>query len=193
MATFTRLANILGVGLASFLVISASVFDSVAAKQLYDGTTIFEKSPRLVDVSTTYDIIYVSGATYYFTLELPENAGEPLQKVTIAQRQGSEDIKFNLDDTVAYEGTAGDKGVQLSLAKVDRDDNTNTIIVIFSEPIPPGKTVTIGLKPKRNPQFDGIYLFGVTAFPRGEKPQGLYLGVGRLQFYGRGDDLFWRR
>ncbi len=191
MVTFTRLVNSFRVGLTGLLILLTIPVEPIKTKQLYDGTTIFEKSPRLVDASTTYDTTYVSGATYYFTLELPSNAGEPLQKVTIAQRQGSEDIKFNLDETVAYEGTAGDKGVKLSLARVDRDENTNTIIVIFADPIPPGKTVTIGLKPKRNPQFDGIYLFGVTAFPRGKKPQGLYLGVGRLHFYGRGDDSWW--
>jgi hypothetical protein len=192
MATFPRLANVFRVGLTGLLILLTIPVEPIQTKQLYDGTTIFEKSPRLVDAITTYNTTYVWSATYYFTIALPENAGEPLQKVAIAQRQGSEDIKFNLDETVAYEGTADNKGVKLPLSRVDRDSDTNTIIVIFAEPIPPGKIITIGLKPKRNPQFEGIYLFGVTAFPRGEKPQGLYLGVGRLHFYGREDDLFWR-
>jgi hypothetical protein len=190
MATFTRLANIFRVGLAGCLVILTSAFYPAAAKELYDGTTIFEKSPRLVDAITTYNTTYVWNATYYFTIALPENAGEPLQKVTIAQRQGSEDIKFYLDETVAYEGTADDKGRQISIAKVDFDENSNVITAIFAEPVSPGKLVTVGFKPKRNPQYEGIYLFGVTVFPRGEKPQGLYLGVGRLHFYGN-DNNSW--
>jgi hypothetical protein len=168
------------------------------AKQLSDGTTIFEKSPRLVDASTTFNNTYVWGATYYFTIALPENAGEPLQKVSIAQRQGSEDIRFDLEKTVAYEGTADDKGIRLAIATVDakstlnpQNEPTNTITVTFLEPVAPGKTLTVGLKPKRNPQYEGIYLFGVTVFPRGDKPSGLYLGVGRLHFY-RYDNRFWR-
>jgi hypothetical protein len=192
MATFIRLASSFGVGLAGCLVILASALNSVAARELSDGTTIFEKSPRLVDAITTYNNTYVWNATYYFTIDLPENAGEPLQKVSIAQRQGSENIKFNLDETVAYEGTADDKGKQLSIIKVDFDEKNNAITAIFAKPVSPGKTVTVGFRPKRNPQYDGIYLFGVTVFPRGDKPQGLYLGVGRLHFYGRDDGVFWR-
>jgi hypothetical protein len=190
MATLTCLANSFSIGLAGCLVILTSALNPAAAKELYDGTTIFEKSPRLVDAITTYNTIYVWNATYYFTIALPENAGEPLQKVTIAQRQGSEDIKFYLDETVAYEGTADDKGKQISIAKVDFDRNSNAITAIFAEPVSPGKFVTVGFKPKRNPQYEGIYLFGVTVFPRGDKPQGLYLGVGRLHFYGS-DNNSW--
>nr|WP_199755917.1 DUF2808 domain-containing protein [Chroococcidiopsis cubana] len=48
----------------------------------------------------------------------------------------------------------------------------------------PGTTVTVALRAKRNPS-GGIYLFGVTAFPTGEKSSGQFLGYGRLHFGSR--------
>ena len=54
--------------------------------------------------------------------------------------------------------------------------------VTFAEPVSAGPTFTVGLRPKRNPDLGGTYQFGVTAFPAGEKTQGIYLGSARLQF-----------
>ncbi len=137
--------------------------------------------------TTTFKDAYVWGATYYFTILVPENAGEPLQRVTIAQVEGVDDIRYQLEETSAFEGASGNKGQRLALGEVTANRETRTVSVTLSQPVPPGKTVTIGLNPVRNPFDDGIYLFGVTAFPAGEKAHGLYLGVGRLQFY-RGRD-----
>jgi hypothetical protein len=33
-----------------------------------------------------------------------------------------------------------------------------------------------------NPQFDGVYLYTITAYPAGEKVRGQYLGFGRFHF-----------
>ncbi|MGK7873918.1 MAG: DUF2808 domain-containing protein [Xenococcaceae cyanobacterium] len=178
----SRLAITLSV--AGILAIPVS---STQAIQLADGTVSFEKSPRLINAVTTYSSVRVWGAKYYFTVNLPENAGEPLQKLTIRQRQGQEYIRFRLDETFAFEGTHRHKGERLTLQTVSRDSETDAISVIFDPPIPPGKTFTVGLYPRRNPRYGGVYLFGVTAFPAGENPYGLYLGVGRLHFYRGGD------
>jgi hypothetical protein len=103
--------------------------------------------------------------------------------VTINQKEGVEDIRFRLDDTVAFEGTPDSKGQKLQLKDINSDRNTRTISLTFESPVPPGKTVTIGLKPSQNPAFSGVYLFGVTVYPSGEKPREQFLGYGRLQFY----------
>ncbi|MBE9126109.1 MULTISPECIES: DUF2808 domain-containing protein [unclassified Coleofasciculus] len=165
--------------------ISGVVVPPAPAIQQLNGTVSFEKSPRLIDVFSTFDSVGVWGAKYYFTIELPEDAGEPLQQVTISQRQGGEEIRFRLHETRSFTGTPSDKGERLALQAVTRDEETDTISVVFEEPISPGQTFTIGLVPVRNPYFGGVYLFGVTAFPAGEKPYGLYLGPGRLHFYRR--------
>jgi hypothetical protein len=174
-----RVATLLGTTLALITGMGAS-----QAIQLADGTVYFAQPPRLVEATTTFKGVNMWGATYYFTLSVPENAGEPLQRVTINQKEGGYDIRFDLEDSRSFVGTRWDKGSKLTLGEVTRNRETQTVSVTFAPPVPPGKTVTIGLRPVRNPMFSGIYLFGVTAFPVGEKSHGQFLGFGRLHFYG---------
>lgn len=181
--------KILGVTLATVTSLWGITSPSTQAIQLADGTVSFEKPPRLLNAITTYNRTNVWGATYYFTLELPENAGEPLQKVTFGQRQGGDEIRFKLEDSQAFEGTPRNKGERLLIKEVTKDDETNTISVILDPPVMPGKTITIGLRPVRNPWSSGVYLFRVTAFPAGEKAYGLNLGVGRFHFYSNDRDF----
>jgi hypothetical protein len=166
-------------------------FSPVAlAFQSPDGRVTFDKSPRLLDAFTTFDNVWVWGAKYYFIINLPEDIGEPLKTVVIQQRQGLETIRFRLERTIAFEGQPRRKGENITIESVISDPETDSITIVFDQAVLPGRNVTIGLEPARNPYYSGIYLFGVTAFPLGEEPLGLYLGVGRLQFYRR-NDLWW--
>ena len=164
----------------------------VAGVQTSDGTVAFEAGLKLVNTSTTFNDVRVRQAKYYFDLELPADIGEPLQKVVIQQRAGGDDIKFKPEKTKVYLGDRRHKGESImaiaSLAE-NADESRSEITIQFERPIPPGSKITIGLKPKRNPRYAGVYLFGVTAFPRGEKARGMYLGSGRLHFY-RNDGFF---
>ena len=123
----------------------------------------------------------------YFTLSLPETADEPLQKITINLRRGADDIDYRLDKTIAAVGQARKRTEEIAIESTTFDPETETITVIFARPIAPGTTFTVGLRPNKNPDFGGTYLFGVTAFPAGEKSQGIYLGAARLQFDDPGD------
>ncbi len=148
-------------------------------------TAYFSKPPSLLKASTTYNRVSEPGAVYYFTINLPENAGEPLQKITIQQREGLEYIRFQLDKSVAFEGTESQEGQKIDLTDISSDQKTQTVSIAFNPPISPGKKITVGLKAMQNPQSDGVYLFGVTAFPKGEKTHSQFLGFGRLHFYRR--------
>ena len=154
------------------------------------GIVSFNKSPRLIDASATFTGTSTRGATYYFDINLPEDAGEPLEQIIIRQRQGQQEIKFRLSKTVAYVRTHHRKKARLNIATVTQDPTNQAITIIFDDYINPGTTFTVGIKPRRNPFYDGVYLFGITAFPAGEKSKGLYLGVGRFHFY-RSRDYFW--
>lgn len=156
------------------------------AVQLRDGTVYFVQPPDLVEATTTFNRANVWGATYYFTINVPENAGEPLQRVTITQREGVDNIRFDLEDSRAFVGTRSNKGARLPLGSVARDREKRSVSVIFDPPVTPGQIVTIGLRPVQNPRSSGVYLFGVTAFPVGEKSHGQFLSFGRLHFYGDG-------
>jgi hypothetical protein len=189
MSILHRFTAIFGTGLISYLILTNLFADRALSSQFANGTVVFDKSPRLLDAVTTFNNVRAWGATYYFTIELPQEAGEPINQVVISQRQGSEDIDFFLDKTVAVKGEYGNKGEAIALQKVNQDEKTKAITVVFESPVEPGTTFSIGLKPKENPSYSGIYLFGVTAIPLGEKPQPLYLGVGRLTFYSGSDNF----
>ncbi len=194
-----RVATLFGITLSLAIGIGGVTLPVTQAVQLRDGTVYFVQPPKLVDATTTYKDVNVWGATYYFTINIPENAGESLQKVTIAQKEGAENIRYNLNDTRAFVGTRDAYGglrlrkeTQLKLGPVTNERDTRTVSVNFDPPVTPGQTVTIALRPVSNPSFSGVYLLGVTAFPIGEKSHGQFLGFGRFQFYSNRGSWWFR-
>ena len=177
---------LLGITIALIAGIGSVATQVTQAVQLADGTVYFVQPPDLLEATTTSNTVDVLDARYYFTVSVPKKAGEPLQRVTITQRQGIERIRYDLDDSRAFVGTRDRKGERLTLGEVISDRKTRTVVVNFDPPVTPGKTVTVGLRPRKNPSFAGIYLFGVTAFPVGEKSHGQFIGFGRFHFYGGG-------
>ena len=170
---------------SSSVLLQSSLTLSSQAVQLRDGKVYFVHPPSLVSAATTERQTSSSGASYYFTLSVPEDAGEPLQQVEIAQRDGSTQarlIQFDAEASRAFIGTRRDRGDELNLGGNRFDRDAQTLSVVFDPPVPPGTTVTLELQPKRNPRRDGIYLFGVTAYPSGTDAYGQFLGYGRLQF-----------
>ncbi|WP_267382790.1 DUF2808 domain-containing protein [Cyanobacterium sp. uoEpiScrs1] len=166
-------------GIASLLTLG--VFPGLAV-DLGNGTTIFNKSPRLVKTITTSSGIRVKGAKYYFTIELGDDVGEPLEKLTLQQVQTIQIINFDLDETFAFEGEPNNRGKSLPIARIKKNLDNGVITLIFDYPIASGTTFTVGLKPQQNPDSAGVYTFSLTAYPKGQKSLGLYLGLGRLHF-----------
>ncbi|MGC9505740.1 DUF2808 domain-containing protein [Baaleninema sp.] len=173
----------LGMAAVSIAAVAAPV---VRAVQVADGTVYFDRPPSLLGASTTFDSIRSWNATYFFSLELPEDAGEPLQQISIAQHERVDPhMRYHLEDTYSFEGTRRDRGDAISLGTVTHDEDNQTLTVTFEPPVEPGTTVTVALRPVRNPAFSGVYLFGVTAYPAGDQAYGQFLGFGRLHFYSR--------
>ena len=151
------------------------------AVRFADGTVQFAGVPRLGKVSTTDNQTYAWSATYLFTLQLPADASEPLGRVTLQQTEGVDGVEFNLKGTYAY--LNGDRTQRTAVETVQL--KPDTLELTFNPPIPPNSTVTIGLRPYTNPRTGGVYLFGVTTDPAGEKVRSQFIGSGRLQFYER--------
>lgn len=183
-----RVIYLITTAIACAVGISSYTADLSQAVQLRDGKVYFIQPPRLLDVVTTYSEVNVWDATYYFTINLPENAGEPLQKITINQHEGVDYIRFDLKDSYAFQGTRSDRGQRVEFKDITSDRKTKTVSLMFDPPLSPGQTLTIGLKAVQNPMTPGVYLYGVTAFPAGEQPHAQFLGYGRLQFYGGRDN-----
>ncbi len=155
---------------------------SALALKTNHGQTIFKVSPKILDISTTSTKVRSPIVKYHLILEIPANAGEPLQAIKIKQRKNSpDDIIFDQNQTRAFLGNSHQQELTLSpTAMKEKEMSPGEITVIFAQPLPPGNLVTIELKPKNNPRFSGTYQLGVTAYPQGENPQGLYLGSRRI-------------
>ncbi len=165
------------------------MIEPVPALERPSGQRVFERAPRLICSAANFrtrDTL----AYYYFTIEIPEDAGESLTAVTIQQKTNLEEITFYPNKSRAFFGKRFKKDLSISLASaellLDRESSHNNgVKVILEKPVEAGNTVTISLR-ARNPLYGGIYLFGVTAFPEGANSQGMYLGSGRIQFDIRG-------
>lgn len=159
-----------------------------------DGTVSFIQPPRLVSATTPYNNVGTPNTTYFFTLELPANAGEPLQRVSFQEIEGVEEIDFDQKATFAFQGTRDRQGAKLAINAVKNSDRQKrTFTVTFDPPVTPGQTVTVGLTTFFNPIADGVYLIGVTAFPSGQKTAGQFLGIGRFQIYPRKTNFYFGR
>lgn len=167
--------------LSAALLLSAGGIVSVPtqAVQLADGKTYFVQPPRFEGATATQKTAYFWGSTYYFTLTVPENAGESLQKVMIVPEDGPDRARFDVSQTEAVAKTS-DREARVPLREVTQDPKTHAITVIFDQPVLPGSVVKIGLY-ARNPDVGGVYLYGVTAYPTGDQPYGQFLGYGRIQ------------
>jgi Protein of unknown function (DUF2808) len=162
------------------------VNNPAAAVRFADGTVQFAGVPRLGKVTTTDNQARTWGATYLFTLQMPEDASEPLGRVRLQQTEGVDTVEFNLKRTYAYLN-----GDRQQIAAIEASNTKpDTLELIFNPPIPPGSTLTIGVQPYANPNIGGVYLFGVTVAPAGEKVRDQFVGYGRLQFY---DHSYWHR
>ncbi|ESA38333.1 hypothetical protein N836_33430 [Leptolyngbya sp. Heron Island J] len=163
------------------------------AIELADGTTAFIQPPQFLNASTTNDSVMRRNATYFFTLDLPANADAPLQSVVIEPQNLTRYLQpYQLDRTIAFAETPGDEQSELSLGDVSIDENTKAVTVEFEPPVEPGRLVTIGLRPQRNPRLDGTYVFRVTAIPEGDQPQAHIAGHGRLYFIDNDRDRIFR-
>lgn len=153
-----------------------------SAVKLTNEKTFFMRSPRLIDTAATHKNRNNSFATYYFTIKVPSDAGAALKAIQIKQRKNFDEmITFKPQENRAAMGETFAKEKSLALAAVGGEQEPDgTVTVVLAQPVQPGNTVTIGVKPKHNPSMGGVYLFGVTAYPEGENSQGLYLGAGRF-------------
>lgn len=173
--------RLLKISLTSGIWLWSVVFSlAILALDLKQGQTFFLKSPTLIRSATNF-MGPSALASYHFTIQVPQNAGQPLKTVTIVQQKNIEQIAFFPKRSRAFLGKSFNGGASVAVEGELIDNDKDGVKVIFDEAIAPGNTVTVVLRAK-NPLYGGIYQFGVTAFAQGNDNQGLYLGVGRIHF-----------
>ncbi|MBD2629807.1 DUF2808 domain-containing protein [Trichormus variabilis] len=168
----------------SFVRLCKTLFVSTGICLLSVPPTYGIQPTRLLTAETTYNQASAWGATYYFTLKLPASSvNVPLKQLAFTQVEGLETIDFDDKNSIAFVETNGQRE-KLGVTLAKKGNQPQTLIVTFDQPVASGKTITIGLKPFRNPTYEGIYQFRVQSLPFGERTNNLVLGTARLQFYG---------
>lgn len=177
-----KISQMLKISVLALGLLGSTTAAAVEAARLADGRVMFDRPPRLIE-ATTFDQEAGFSGRYHFVVEVPEDAGEPLEAIAITPLDGAQRINFKLDATTAQEGTAYARGTELPLASVGgTPDNPADILVVFDQPVQPGETATVILQTSHNP-WGGVYIFGVTGYPAGENGLGQVLGYGRIHIY----------
>lgn len=175
------------------------------AQSINQATRQFAHPPVLLSTRASASPRSQDEGFYYFSIRLPVEAGRPLAAVTI-DPLSRRSIAFDLSQTEAFVGepTAQES---LPLASVRLVENGDAVQITFARPIPPGTTLTVGLKPSQTPERRR-YEFGVTAMPLADSadltaadstPAALgqpeFLGNGEISFRGERyrDYPFWWR
>jgi hypothetical protein len=151
------------------------------------GATFFTRPPWKVDLVSYYTTVWQTRAEYYFTISLDPGAGAALGGLTIQQTRGVDtQFPFFVERTAAFLGRPRQQGAKVPV-EASFEPDARRFTLKFPEPIAPGQTVTVVLKPWNNPASSDTYLFQVTAYPAGPNPSPASLGFGTLRIY----DLDW--
>lgn len=150
-----------------------------------NGSTVFVRAPwkaELISYDTTAGSAPVS---YYLTLSLDAQAGASLGRVSMQQTRGADwNFPFSAQLTRAFLGRPRREGRAVPV-QGEFDARERRISVVFPEPVPPGETVTVVLRPWTNPQWPDTYLFQVVVWPAGPNPVASPVGTATLRIYER--------
>jgi hypothetical protein len=150
-----------------------------------NGSTVFVRAPWKAEL-ISYDTNAGSApVSYYLTLSLDPQAGASLGRVSMQQTRGADwNFPFSPELTRAFLGRPRREGRSIPV-QAEFDARERLVSVSFPEPVPPGETVTVVLRPWTNPQWPDTYLFQVVAWPAGPNPVASPVGTATLRIYER--------
>jgi len=172
-------AALLGLGVAGPVLLGPVRAQAIELR----GSTVFLRAPWKVDLISYTTTVGQTWAEYFFTLELPADAGASLGELLIRQTRGVDtDFPFSADQTRAFVGRPRRQGAAIPVT-AQFSQQERLMRVQFPQPVPPGTTLTVRLRPWTNPGAADTYMFQVTAFPSGPDPSPAPLGYGTLRIY----------
>lgn len=150
-----------------------------------NGSTVFVRAPWKAEL-ISYDTNAGSApVSYYLTLSLDPQAGASLARVSVQQTRGADwNFPFSPQLTRAFLGRPRREGRTIPV-QAQFDARERRVTVEFPEPVAPGETVTVVLRPWTNPQWPDTYLFQVSVWPAGPNPVASPVGTATLRIYDR--------
>jgi len=150
-----------------------------------NGSTVFVRAPWKAELISYEKTAGASPVSYYLTLSLDPQAGASLGRVSMQQTRGADwQFPFSPELTRAFLGRPRREGRGIPV-QATFDEDQRIIAVTFPEPVPPGETVTVELRPWTNPQAADTYLFQVMVWPAGPNPVPSPVGTATLRIYER--------
>ena len=150
-----------------------------------NGSTVFVRAPWKAELITYESNAGAAPVSYYLTLRLDPEAGASLGRISVRQTRGADwQFPFSPQLTRAFLGRPRREGKAIPV-QASFDGRERLINVTFSEPVPPGETVTVVLRPWTNPQQPDTYLFQVVVWPAGPNPVASPVGTATLRIYER--------
>lgn len=147
------------------------------------GSTYFLRPPWSLAMLTYYSTVWDRQAEYYLTIELPQEAGAALERLTVQQTRGADwQFPFDTSRSRAFLGRPRHEGKPVPV-QVTFNAETRLFDFRFPEPVAPGSTITVTMRPWANPSQSDTYLFQVVAFPAGPEPVASPVGVATLRIY----------
>jgi hypothetical protein len=182
-----RLVEMLGlarrVGLVAMALCLGVTLPAASLALEVGGSSRFIRAPWKVRLTSYTTDVGQTGAEYFFTLELDAQAGASLGGMTIQQIRGGDwQFPFAVDRTRAFLGRPRRERAPVPV-EASFEPAARLFRLSFPEPIPPGATVTVSLRPWANPVQADTYLFQVVAIPAGPDPVPSPVGVGTLRIY----------
>ena len=139
----------------------------------------FVQPPRLIHSTTTEKTVDQLGARYFFTIEVPDNAGAALEQVDFILKLGVNYPRFTTKGAKVFTGKSK-KGNQIPVKLVVTDPPSRTVTVTLGRPIAPGETATVMLKAVKNPAI-GTYQYELRGHAQNSQGKGQYIGLGRIE------------
>ena len=172
-------AALLGLGVAGPVLLGPVRAQAIELR----GSTVFLRAPWKVDLISYTTTVGQTWAEYFFTLELPADAGASLGELLIRQTRGVDtDFPFSADQTRAFVGRPRRQGAAIPVT-AQFSQRERLMRVQVPQPVPPGTTLPVRLRPWTNPGAADTYMFQVTALPAGPNPLAAPVGFGTLRIY----------
>lgn len=150
-----------------------------------NGSTVFVRAPWKAELVSYDTNVGSAPVSYYLTLSLDPQAGASLGRLSMQQTRGADwNFPFSAQLTRAFLGRPRREGRAIPVT-AEFDARERRISVVFPEPVPPGETVTVVLRPWTNPQAADTYLFQVMVWPAGVNPLPSPVGTATLRIYER--------
>ncbi len=172
--------------LKALLALALALGSPASALEL-GGSTYFTRAPWKVGLISYVTNVGDSPVEYFFSLDLSPEAGASLGGLTIQQIRGADwQFPFAVERTRAFLGLPRREGKAVPV-QARFDPAARRFTLTFPEPVAPGQTITVAIRPWTNPMQADTYLFQVVALPAGPLPVASPVGVGTLRIYQQND------